>query len=205
MKRFHRIIVATIVAAAALLNGCAELMPSSAGSTTENADWAKRQKQLTAIERWTVQGRIAIETTAEGGSATLNWDQDGERYAMRITAPLGQGTFELQGDEDGVSLRAPDNKTLTARDPQALMQQSLGWSLPLSGLKYWVRGLPSPGSRVEQLRLDDAGRALDMQQDGWRISLLRYRDVNGIELPEKIFMASEPLKMRLVISEWKLP
>jgi outer membrane lipoprotein LolB len=201
----HRIrLAAVMTVAAALLDGCASLMPPSEGGA-ENAEWTKRQSRLSAIERWTVQGRVAIETAAEGATATINWNQDGESYSMRIVAPLGQGTFELQGNAEAVSLRAPDNKTLTARDPQALMQQSLGWSLPLAGLKYWVRGLPQPDHPVEQLRLDEAGRVLDMEQDGWRISLLRYSDVNGIELPEKIFMASDPLKMRLVISEWKLP
>jgi outer membrane lipoprotein LolB len=184
------------------LGACATVSPPILEA---DAQWARRQQQLATIERWVVQGRLGIETRSDGGTATLNWEQDGASYAMRIMAPLGQGTFELRGNEDGVSLRTPDNRQVTARDPESLMQQSLGWSLPVAGMRYWVRGLPVPGHPIEQIRVDDSGHLLDLQQDGWRISMQRYRTVGGHELPDKIFMESEPLKMRVLISEWQLP
>lgn len=167
--------------------------------------WDQRQARLGALERWTLQGRVAIETARDGGTATLRWEQDRERYAMRIIAPLGQGTFELRGDAGSVTLRTPENQTLTASDPQALMQENLGWSMPVDGLQYWVRGLPAPGRPARHLRVDEAGRLRDLEQDGWRISLLRYTQVAGLDLPDKLYMENNPLRMRLVIGEWQLP
>lgn len=184
------------------LGACATVSPPAVEG---DGKWARRQQQLAGISRWVVQGRVGIETRSDGGTAALNWEQDGDSYAMRIMAPLGQGTFELRGNEVGVSLRTPDNRRVSARDPESLMQQSLGWSLPVAGMRYWVRGLPVPGHRIDQIRIDDDGHLLDLQQDGWRISMQRYRAVGEHQLPDKIFMESEPLKMRVVISEWQLP
>jgi outer membrane lipoprotein LolB len=191
-----------LLAAIAWLGACATVPPTP---VEESGAWATRQQALAGVERWVVQGRVGIETKTDGGTATLTWAQDGESYSMRIMAPLGQGTFELRGNEAGVSLRTPENRRISAQDPETLMQQSLGWSLPVAGMRYWVRGLPVPGHAIGQMRLDEAGRLLDLQQDGWRISLQRYRTVGPHELPDKIFMESEPLKMRIVISEWQLP
>lgn len=186
-----------------LIEACAirSVLPEPEGETV----WDRRRARLAALERWTLQGRVAIETARDGGTATLRWEQDRERYAMRIIAPLARGTFELRGDAGSVTLRTPENQTLTASDPQALMQKNLGWSMPVDGLQYWVRGLPAPGSPARHLRVDEAGRLRDLEQDGWRISLLRYTQVAGLELPDKLYMENNPLRMRLVIGEWQLP
>lgn len=170
----------------------------------ESRAWESRKTRLAELDSWTVQGRVGVETARDSGTASLTWDQDGEDYAMRIMAPLSQGTFELKGGADGVTLRSPDNQIRSAADPQELMEQNLGWSLPVTGMKYWVRGIPVPDRPVEQIRVDDTGRLLDLQQDGWRISISRYKQVAGLELPDKLYMENQPLKMRVVIAEWQL-
>lgn len=185
------------------MSACAVVAPPKEGDV-RGGIWEARQLRLAALERWRLQGRVGIETSQDSGSATLTWEQEGEDYAMRIMAPLAQGTFELKGDPGSVTLRGPDNQTTTAADPQALMQEKLGWSLPVAGLKYWVRGIPAPGRPVKQIRIDAAGRMLDLQQDGWRISISRYAQVGTEELPDKLYMENQPLKMRVVIGAWQL-
>lgn len=167
--------------------------------------WVDRQQRLAALVHWTLQGRVGIETGKDSGSASMRWEQNGEDYAIRISAPMSQGTFELKGSARGVTLRGPDNREISASDPQALMQAQLGWSLPVAGLKYWIRGIPMPDRPVAAVHLDDAGRLSDLEQDGWRVSVQRYQTVGEEELPDKIFMENAPLKMRVVIGEWQLP
>lgn len=167
--------------------------------------WLDRQQRLAALVHWALQGRVGIETGKDSGHASMSWEQNGENYAIRISAPMSQGTFELKGGAEGVTLRGPDNREVAAADPQALMQAQLGWSLPVAGLKYWIRGIPVPNRPVAAVRLDDAGRLSDLEQDGWRVSVQRYKTVGGEELPDKIFMENAPLKMRVVIGEWQLP
>ncbi|HTT08775.1 MAG TPA: lipoprotein insertase outer membrane protein LolB [Gammaproteobacteria bacterium] len=186
------------------LAGCAEMKPLFLPEgKPELSLWQRRQQQLRQLQRWDIQGRVAIETAQDNWTASVTWKNEAEHYQMRFMAPLSQGTFELTGAPDRVQLRMPD-KTLEAPDPSQLMQENLGWSLPVYGMRYWVLGLPAPGRKTQELRVDEAGHLVDLQQDGWRISVLRYQKVGGLELPEKIYMQNDPVKVRLVVGEWQL-
>ena len=72
------------------------------------------------------------------------------------------------------------------------------------GMRYWVLGLPVPNRKTQELHIDQAGHLVDLQQDGWRISVLRYQKVGDLELPEKVYLQNDPLKVRLVVGEWQL-
>ncbi|MGH8120912.1 MAG: lipoprotein insertase outer membrane protein LolB, partial [Gammaproteobacteria bacterium] len=76
-------------------------------------------------------------------------------------------------------------------------------NVPLHGLKYWVMGVPEPGIETDNLLLDDKGRMTDLQQSGWRISISRYSEFNGKELPSKLFMQNDRFQLRLVVLAWK--
>lgn len=186
------------------LAGCAEMKPFFLPEEKpELSLWQRRQQQLQQVQRWDLQGRVAIETAQDNWTASVTWKNEAEHYQMRFMAPLSQGTFELEGAPGHVQLRTPE-KMLEAADPRQLMQDNLGWSLPVYGLRYWVRGLPVPNHDTQQLHIDEAGRLADLRQDGWRISVLRYQKVGVLELPEKVYLQNEPLKVRLVIGEWQL-
>jgi outer membrane lipoprotein LolB len=162
-----------------------------------------RQGDLAKLSAWTIKGRLAIQTEQEGWTVTLHWVQDKEHYTLRFIAPLGQGTYELNGDVNTVSLLTADNQFLQADNPEKLMLDNLGWNVPLNGLKYWVRGLPEPDTIPDNLEVDDRGRITDLRQSGWNISILRYVSVAGIDLPDKLFMQNDRFKLRLVIQDWK--
>jgi outer membrane lipoprotein LolB len=70
-------------------------------------------------------------------------------------------------------------------------------------LKFWIKGIPEPGIAAENLLLDDQGRLTDMQQSGWRISISRYTDFNGTQLPSRLFMHNDRFQLRLVVDDWK--
>ena len=82
------------------------------------------------------------------------------------------------------------------------MQQQLGWSLPVSNLLWWVRGLPAPYSK-SQLQLDSNSLLTELKQDQWLIEYLSYRTENGLQLPERIKLSGAGLNITLVIKEWQ--
>jgi outer membrane lipoprotein LolB len=190
------------------LAGCADLseyrglvLPTEAPPATA---WEKHRASVASIKEWTLQGRIAVETDKDSLNAGLYWVQNGDAYSLRVMAPLSQGTFELKGNPGQVELTDPRNRTVRARDPEALMQQQLGWSLPLAGMRDWIKGIPGPGVPAKDVRYDEMGRVTDMRQDGWRISVLRYKTVGDKDLPDKLFMQNGSVKIRMVVGEWKL-
>ena len=52
--------------------------------------------------------------------------------------------------------------------------------------------------------MDEKGRLQDMQQSGFTISILRYTDKKNISLPEKLFIKSKDIELRLVIQNWEI-
>lgn len=184
-----------------LIAGCATAPPQTAAS----ADWLRHRSLLNELRDWRVSGRIAIQHEREGWSASLQWRQTGEEYVLRLSAPLGRGTVELSGSEAGVSMRTADNRVLTADTPETLMQDNLGWHVPLRGLSFWVRGLPEPGSEPEGMSFDANGRIQDLRQDGWHVSYERYLSEGAYQLPGKMTLENRQLRVKLVISDWVVP
>lgn len=121
---------------------------------------------------------------------------------MRIIAPFGQGTYELKGGHGKVTLLTEKNELLEATDPDALMTENLGWSVPVLGLQYWVLGVPDPDSSIARRNIDAAGRLTALEQEGWKIIFSQYRTVGIYELPGKISMENPHIRVRLVIQDW---
>jgi outer membrane lipoprotein LolB len=153
------------------------------------------QNQREQIQSWKLNGRLSISSEKESGTVTFHWSQDYESYLMNFNAPLGQGTFALRGGEgEGVYLLTADDKVLRADDAETLLKQSVGWHVPVSGFRYWVRGLPEPGVDVTSQQFDNQGLITEMQQADWNIRIKRYMDVDGLDLPGKIFMHNDHVK-----------
>ena len=161
------------------------------------------QNKREQIQRWKLNGRLSINSERESGTVTFHWSQDDEAYLMRFNAPLGQGTFALRGgEEDGVYLLTAKNKILHADNAETILQQTVGWHVPVSGFRHWVRGLQEPGVDMTNQQVDDQGRITEMQQADWNISIKRYIDVEGLDLPAKIFMHNDHVKLKLIIQTW---
>jgi outer membrane lipoprotein LolB len=185
-----------------LLSACAETPAVKPSSGLESA-WERHSRELDRLQVWKAKGRLAIQADEDGWTASIHWDQDHDNYRIRLIAPLGQGTYELTGSDEGVVMTTADNRILNARNPERLLEDNLGWQVRLSGLRYWILGLPEPGVDAEQVNFDNEGRLSDMQQAGWRVSVLRYIDTGGLQLPGKLFMHNDRFKLRLVIHEWE--
>ena len=160
--------------------------------------------EIEAIQNWSAAGRVAIQKGDEGWSANMHWLKHEARFQLRLVAPLGRGTYQLAGDGTQVELIVPDGGRFIASDAQSLMAEHLGWSIPIEGAEYWLRGLVAPNSSPGYINLDDHGQLLDLEQQGWRISVLRRLKVDSFNLPSKLFMHYQDLKVRIVVSSWKL-
>jgi outer membrane lipoprotein LolB len=192
-----------IVLAVTLVLGCAPLRQPAPAADPEQL-WQARQEVLRESEAWRLKGRAVIDAIEEVWTGTLHWRQQGEEFEIRWVAPLGQGSIELRGDPAQVTLRAPKEQPVTAASAENLLQLHVGWSLPVSGLRYWLLGLPAPELPVANLSLDSSGRVLRLSQGGWQIRYLEYSSVKKYDLPGKLFFDNPRLRLRLVIDRWEL-
>lgn len=164
----------------------------------------ERGQSAAALDGWQLMGRVSLTRGEEGWHASLNWQQQGEHFYLKISGPLGQGGFQLNGDDRGVVLVDADGKTFAAEDADVLLLQVTGWQLPITGLRYWIRGLPAPGAGEAQTRKDDSGRLNRLVQAGWTINYNRYQIVDDISLPDKLQLLRDDIAVRIVVDKWEL-
>ncbi|MCE8014570.1 lipoprotein localization protein LolB [Halomonas sp. MCCC 1A17488] len=186
--------------ALALLAGCAT--PGAAPDGERTADqWTAQQERLEELNTWTLVGKAGLRTPQETTSANLDWSQHPHYYRMLISGPFGSGRNLLEGREGRFSLTNAEGR-FEAATPEALMQQQLGWSLPVSSLADWIRGLPADHSRY-QLQQDERGFPQQLEQDGWQIVYRDWTQVESLWLPRRLVMEYDDLRVTLVVTEWR--
>ncbi|MFP5344965.1 MAG: lipoprotein insertase outer membrane protein LolB [Gammaproteobacteria bacterium] len=154
-------------------------------------------------DNWEFIGRISVSTPEQAWHGEIRWSQQGDSYDIQLNAPLGQGALRLSGDARGVRLIASGGAEQFAADPETLLQQRLNLSLPVSGLRYWVRARPAPDAAQTQ-ELDAHERPLRLTQSGWEIEYKRYAGTGSGDLPDKLFLrnAGAHVEVRLVVEQW---
>jgi len=184
-----------------LLTGCVTI-PAKRGALNQQLSWQSRQAQLSHLTRWQLNGAVAIETAQHGQSASLIWQQQLQHYQIDLFGPLGAGHVILKSNKQGVTLTS-NGKHYQSHTAEALMQQILGWHLPVSNLYFWVRGLPAPRLKYK-IKFDAYHHIIELQQQGWHIFYQQYTEVDGIDLPSKLTLQSDNLKVKFIISRWQL-
>ena len=177
--------------------------------------WEQRKQQLTPIERWSVLGKISIRTPDDTTSANLNWSQNRDHYRIYMAGPLGQGAVNIEGsDRLGTTLDISGER-YRAASPEALLQQQLGWAVPVTQIPYWIRGLPAPEQPHIKV-LDHYNQLEQLHQNGWTIRYLGYQPsvTTGsdtadsslqAQLPRKIELKhGDQLRLLLVLKQWQI-
>ena len=185
-----------------LLAGCAAAPGVKPDLAHSEALWAAREASLARLDIWTLRGRIGVVADERAWSATVLWEQAPSGYRIDIVGPVGQGRATVLGGPAGVSLAA-EGRTDSARTPEALIRKHLGWDVPVSGLRYWLRGLPRPGP-VQDRSLDGRGRLVSLDQAGWHIEFQRYQpSAAGVDLPYKLSLETDRLRVRVAVQSWR--
>lgn len=169
------------------------------------AAWLNRQPALEQITGWRLDGRIAISQGEDFYAVNLRWKQRQGNYNIDISGPMGSGQIRLKGQQDGeVSLRDSGENTYWANNPEALVYQHTGMSIPVSGLFYWIRGLPDPSlPHYKSIEFDQQGHILNLVQDGWTVEFSEYTEFSRQQLPEKLVMRYDDLEIKLVVHRWQ--
>lgn len=206
------------------LSGCSTVIKPDSSSAPDNLPddkqqpqsfWNKQQIQLNKIQQWNMSGRLSVQTTDDGGQADFTWQQTNPGdYQIRIQAPLGAGTTWIKSQQGLVEVTSSNGGQASDTDVDRLLSEITGWPLPVSGLYYWVRGLPSSQSDYEIKQWHTNGLPKVLLQDGWRIEFRKHRKLGEQLLPGKIFIKritqslpgveEQEVDVRLIIRQWGL-
>ena len=188
------LLLLTITACVPLLQQRPETSPDSL--------WQQRYQALKKLDQWQFQGRTVIRQGKEALNAGLRWQANHNSNQIKIEGPFAQGGIALDCDDQQAVLTMADGEKILATNPETLIQEVLGVSLPIDALDDWVRGMPDPSINIDRLELDNKGQVTHLIQQGWDIQFLRYVPFEGHTLPVKIFIDKQDLSLRLVITRW---
>jgi outer membrane lipoprotein LolB len=157
---------------------------------------------LAGLARWRLEGRIAVQTPDDAWQASLAWDHEGRQDRLLVSGPLNQGTVSIVLQDDLILINEGNGNERISRDPDALMKEKLGFSIPLQSLRYWVLGISAPGEASEELDVYPDGRLKHLKQAEWSLDYERYRDWDRFVLPQKVLIQGRSLKLKLFADEW---
>jgi len=147
-----------------------------------------------------LNGRIAIRHDGSRHSAGLRWVHRMESDELLLQGPLGQTAARVYRDAQGATLD-DGSKRYQAADAESLMQEVLGWQLPLGGLHQWLLGRAADGDA--QIERDERGRIVLLRQDGWEVRYQRYDGDAADSLPSRLQLSRDELQVQLLIDEWE--
>lgn len=181
------------------LAGCQTIPVAPAPSVA----WAVRRPALQSLNRFGLNGRVAVAVGTQGFNAGLRWSQAGAETHLALTGPLGAGGVEVTADGADLSVVTSSGKRLGAAEARAELQDKLGFQPPLASLRYWLLGVPDPGASAA-VQLDSQQRLTQLTQEGWQIDYAAYMPVGAEWLPRLLTLHREGVRVRMVVDGWQL-
>lgn len=165
--------------------------------------WSVRRPALQNLERFGLQGRVAVAVGKQGFNAGLRWTQSAAVTRLALTGPLGAGGVEVTADSGNLSVVTSSGKRLGNADARTELEDKLGFEPPLASLRYWVLGVPDPGAPAA-VQLDSQQRLTELTQDGWQIVYTAYMPVGAEWLPRLLTLQRAEVRVRMVVDGWQL-
>ncbi|WP_296228344.1 lipoprotein insertase outer membrane protein LolB [Ralstonia sp. UBA689] len=186
-------------AACTVFSGCASLRPANdlfAGAQDTDATITRYQGRFSA--RY-MQGNA--EQSAVG---SFLWRERGTDVQLELMSPLGQTLAIVSQSPQGATLELPNQPPRRAPEVDTLMQDALGFSLPVSGLRDWLRARPAPDTPARVAR-DAQSRPETIVQNGWTVHYVAWADdasadarIRRLDL-DRPQGTNGPLSVRLVL------
>ncbi|MGE8160272.1 lipoprotein insertase outer membrane protein LolB [Paraburkholderia sp. NPDC080076] len=188
-------------AAVVVLAGCASVKPQ--GPSTSNA-----ATSVTAQTSRAYQGRFAVQYNDQNGQqrnayGNFTWQETGDTVTVQLRNPLGQTLAVVTSSPASATLELPNRQPLTADNVSTLMQNALGFALPVEGLRYWLQPSPAPTSRAKTEKdPEQPSRLKQITQDGWTIDYLAYADAPATGVKRiNLTRSDPPLDIKLVLDQ----
>jgi len=194
------------MAVLALLAGCRTAPPAAptppAHGPGADAPWAEQYAALETFDTWSLTGRVAVAAKGQGFSASLLYRQQGARADLSLDGPMGIGGMRMQVAERDISVTNSRGQTLDGAAARSEIESRLGFELPIAELRWWLLGVPAPGSPSESHDDGAGGPIRDFAQNGWHVSVLSRAPGLGFALPQRLTAEREDARLKLLIEQW---
>ena len=143
-----------------------------------------------------LSGRIKINDADQVSTFNFRWRQAEGGFDAYFWGVMGAGTTRLYGDSHTLSIEGRD---VQASGPaKEILEEQLGWSLPVELLLSWVRGAPDASAGASDVRRDGDGAVVAFEQQGWK---LRYEDFDELGRYARLTAEHEDVMVLVVVRE----
>lgn len=193
MKR--RLLLGAAALVAAALSGCAAIAPPAPlpEGTRSYAD------ELTLAGRLSL--RFPVEGKTQSVQGKFQWRQQRDNTDIELYSPLGQTLARITIVPGFATLEQSGGVRRAATNVDALTEDTLGWPLPVEGLRYWLQGFV----RAADGRLQAARPQAPEQfvSDGWQLSYPAWQPNGAMAVPKRVDAERGDILLRIVIDDWR--
>ena len=163
---------------------------------------APKPAVTTAAEQFQRSGRFALSVDNADGKKDavqggFQWSQTAHQLQLDLNNPMGAILARVVVTTQGAMLQYPDGQVEYASSPDALVEQLIGYVIPVEGMRDWLQGQTGAGS-VSELKMEQ-GKPSYFQQDGWRVRMQRYDDAGPRLLQMNRNQAQQSISVRVVV------
>jgi outer membrane lipoprotein LolB len=193
------LLIAASLAALATLSGCA----TTSSAPRSSAAVAPYQDSVE------LAGGILISYSRDGKRESLNgsftWQQSGANTDVSLISPTGQTVAVINVTPRSATLTESGKAARTAPDLDTLTAQTLGWTLPVSGLRDWLQGYATDSSGKRFVASPSNDNVIT--RDGWKLEYVSWQDESAaVPQPKRIDatrivlgQAVDDMQIRIVI------
>lgn len=122
-------------------------------------------------------GRLSVNYEKDGKLETLSgkftWVQTAGAVDVSLADPLGRTVAKITVTPSAATLTQTDGVARSAPDIDTLTAQTLGWSLPVSGLREWLQGYAT-GADGKRFAASPANNSV-VTRDGWKLTFVSWQ------------------------------
>ena len=180
------------------LSACSSIstVPSNKAAQSSPAD----------IAAWSLDGRIGVQGGADGKAwqANLHWEHDPIQDRLRLSGPLNQGLVSIVSQGKLLYVNEGDGVSEMSRDAGSMLRKRLGFAVPIDSLRYWILGVPDPGSPSIAIKAAVGDSPAGFQQLGWQVTPLHAGNFGGWLLPQKLIVKGSAVKLKILADQWEI-
>ena len=172
--------ISAVIAFTLAVSGCASLnqpsTPNAAVTSTSQREYHQ------AID---LSGRLSVRYQQDGKEQAVHgsftWSQTSDHTIVTVLSPLGQTLATIDITPQQSTLHQAGQPLRTAADVDLLTAQTLGWPLPIAGLRDWLQGFGADanGKRFNLSPASDSSASNITTADHWLLQYVGWQTVDG--------------------------
>ncbi len=158
------------------------------------------------LSQWDLTAKFSITTSQGTESGSIRWILNENEERLNVLSPTGSVVAQMVLVDEEARLKTDDGESV-ASNAETLFKDVMNLSLPISALKFWVRGLNAPNLPLQSVKKDAEGRITDLTQDGWKLAYNGNISIesgsNLFEVPRRFTATRDDIEIRWASTEWQ--